>query len=74
MNHHAFYKPGELAQLTRLSPSTLANWRSRGLGPKFIRLGGAVRYWKSDVEHWLEEHKVQTRADERGQAAAPQAQ
>lgn len=41
------------------SEKTLANWRSRGHGPKFIKLssgrGGSVRYRWADVNAWLDE-------------------
>jgi hypothetical protein len=33
---------------------TLANWRSAGKGPKYRKVGGAVRYDWSDVRAWLD--------------------
>lgn len=33
---------------------TLAQWRHRGEGPKFLKLGGHVRYRRSDLDAWLE--------------------
>ncbi len=39
------------------SEKTLANWRSAGKGPKYIKLsngrGGSIRYDWSDVHAWL---------------------
>jgi predicted DNA-binding transcriptional regulator AlpA len=32
---------------------TLANWRSQGSGPKFLKIGRHVRYRPADVETWL---------------------
>ena len=40
-----------LARRWRLSPRTLENWRRRGTGPRFFRIGGrAIRYRAEDVE------------------------
>lgn len=43
------------------SPKTLANWRSQGKGPAFIKLssgrGGSVRYEWSAVNAWLAEQR-----------------
>lgn len=48
--------PPELAELLKDVPEkTLADWRSRGVGPKFVRVGRFVRYRPADVEEWLEE-------------------
>lgn len=33
---------------------TLAQWRYRGEGPRYLKLGGHVRYRRSDVDAWLE--------------------
>lgn len=41
-------KPAEMAKALKVSESTLAQWRSSGLGPAFIKLGpgkcAPVRY------------------------------
>lgn len=35
---------------------TLANWRSAGKGPPFIRISPKkIRYRRSDLERWLQE-------------------
>lgn len=44
----------EAAEYTRLSVPTLNRFRVTGEGPKFLKLGGAVRYRKSDIEAWLD--------------------
>ena len=33
--------------------STLAQWRYLGKGPRYLKLGGHVRYSRSDVNDWL---------------------
>lgn len=46
----------EAAESLGVSPRTLANWRSRGGGPVFVRLGGkAIRYHTSDLAEFVEE-------------------
>jgi hypothetical protein len=44
---------GDLEALGIAAISTLATWRSRGLGPAYILLGGGVRYRVADVRGWL---------------------
>jgi len=39
----------EAAQLLGLSVSTLRNWRFAGVGPKYYKVGRAVRYDRSDL-------------------------
>lgn len=36
----------------RISARTLANWRSAGNGPPFVKIGGAIVYRSIDVESW----------------------
>ena len=37
-----------------ITPETLRNWRWRGEGPPFLKLGRAVRYRLSDLSAWLD--------------------
>ena len=46
------------ASLLGLDHATLQNWRCRGEGPPFIRLGRAIRYRPDDLETWIESHRV----------------
>lgn len=41
---NAFLTSKEIADRWRLSDRTLANWRSAGKGPPFIRVGSRVLY------------------------------
>lgn len=45
----------EVAELLRVSPQTVAQWRRRGYGPPFIqeRPRAQVRYEKEEVSQWL---------------------
>ena len=45
--------PAKLAEHLEVSTGTLANWRSAGTGPKYVRLAGVVRYRVDAVEKWI---------------------
>lgn len=45
---------GQVAEYTQTSIPTLARWASEGKGPKFVKLGFAVRYRREDVLAWLD--------------------
>jgi hypothetical protein len=40
-----------------LSPRTLQRWRQTGDGPRFLKLGNAVRYEESDLEDFLRNNR-----------------
>jgi excisionase family DNA binding protein len=44
----------EAARYVGLAKPTLEKLRWRGAGPRFLRLGRAVRYLKPDLDTWLE--------------------
>lgn len=44
----------EVAAMLALSVRTLQAWRVKGEGPRFVRLGRAIRYRYSDVVVWLD--------------------
>lgn len=46
--------PVELAGLVKIEVGTLARWRYLGRGPAFLKLGGVVRYRRSDVAEWMQ--------------------
>lgn len=43
----------EVKEITRLADSTLEQWRLKGKGPKFIKLGRLVRYRLSDIDAYI---------------------
>lgn len=48
-----YLTPEDLAARYRgMSPKTLANWRSQGKGPPWIKTEGRVYYALSDVVAW----------------------
>ena len=54
----------EAAIYLGLSPQTLANWRVRGLGPVYLRLGSPGRprivYLPEDLDAFLRANRVET--------------
>ena len=53
------FDQSELAARWRISPRTLEQWRWRGKGPQFLKLGGRVVYRLSDIEEF-EQALIQT--------------
>jgi len=47
----------EAARYLSVSANTLINWRHKGGGPDFIRVGRGVRYDTRDLDRWLAERK-----------------
>jgi excisionase family DNA binding protein len=46
--------PQEAADLLKVPPATLAQWRWLRQGPPYIKLGHLVRYAQEQIERWLE--------------------
>jgi predicted site-specific integrase-resolvase len=46
-------KPTEVAHSLKLKVKTLHNWRTRGVGPPGVKVGGALRYRREAVDGWL---------------------
>lgn len=59
--------PAELAVMLGMSVRTLANWRSNGKGPPYLKIGveppeghqdrRKVRYQRAVAEQWAQAHK-----------------
>jgi len=65
------FEPGELRPLfvkasdidrvvVGLSPKTLANWRSQGVGPSYTIASGSIYYRFSDLETFFGKNPVET--------------
>ena len=52
------WKPTDLADFLGLPETTLRQWRHKGYGPRFVRLGKHVRYRPEDVRDWLDEQET----------------
>lgn len=44
----------EVARITGLSVASVRRWRITRQGPKYLKLGAAVRYRTEDLSEWLE--------------------
>lgn len=53
----------EAAGYLSLSKPTLERFRISGNGPKFAKLGAAVRYRKADLDTWLESRLVRSTSE-----------
>jgi predicted DNA-binding transcriptional regulator AlpA len=47
-------------ELTELKKQTLRNWRHKGIGPPYRKVGSAVLYEESEVIAWIESQRVET--------------
>lgn len=52
----------EAAEILGVHPVTMAQWRSKGRGPKYTKVGDApksrIRYQKSDLHAWMHQYNV----------------
>jgi excisionase family DNA binding protein len=53
----------EAADYVRLGKPTMERFRISGEGPVFVKLGGAVRYRKTDLDSWIETRRVRSTSD-----------
>ena len=53
----------EAAAYVRLGKPTLERFRLSGDGPRYCKLGGAVRYRRSDLDAWLESRLTRSTSD-----------
>lgn len=51
-----YFTETETAKFLRLSARTLQRHRRLGTGPKFVKLGGRIRYRVRDVAEWTNAH------------------
>ncbi len=60
----------EAAEIVRLSQAHLEKMRVYGRGPRFVRLGHAVRYRRADLAIWVESGIVEATAESHAGKAA----
>jgi hypothetical protein len=46
------------AMIVDLKPQTLAKWRLRRRGPKYLKLGGKIRYTVTDIQAWMDASRI----------------
>jgi len=52
--------PADVAKRLRVSVRTLRDWRDRGIGPVWVRVGSKPRYRTAALDVWLDQQTVQT--------------
>jgi hypothetical protein len=52
-DENGLVREAEAARLLGLSVRTLQKWRWSGKGPEFLRLNGAVRYHRGDLDRFV---------------------
>ena len=43
----------QVAKMLGVKIGTLSNWRSRGEGPKYVKIGAKPRYTEQAINDWL---------------------
>ncbi len=56
----------EVASRLGVSRFTMRSWRLKGVGPRFLKMGRAVRYRPQDVDEYERQALVETQAREHG--------
>jgi predicted DNA-binding transcriptional regulator AlpA len=44
----------DVARITGLSVASVRRWRLRRQGPRYLKIGSAVRYRSEDISTWIE--------------------
>lgn len=57
--------PKAAASAMGLTVQTLARWRHEKKGPRYLKLGGAVRYTRAAIDTFLRESERTSTADHR---------
>jgi excisionase family DNA binding protein len=50
--------PREVAEMLGISRRSVNNWRRRGIGPAYTKLGASARYRLEDIEKWIADNTV----------------
>ncbi len=59
----------DAAKFLNTHPGTLRNWRSKGGGPPFVKVGNAVRYCPQSLREYIAVHTRNAAAADRGVTA-----
>jgi predicted DNA-binding transcriptional regulator AlpA len=50
-------KQSDVGEFLSMSPTTLEQWRLKGKGPRWVRIGRSVRYPLSELQNFIDELK-----------------
>ena len=62
----SIFNTTEAAKYVRLGKATLERFRIKGDGPRYCKLGGAVRYRQVDLDEWLESRLIRSTSERSG--------
>lgn len=62
LDDQKYYTPADEAMRVAGTPGSLAQMRFKGVGPAYVKLGRRVLYKGSDVNRWLDEHRIEPAA------------
>lgn len=68
LEHVTLVNARDAAEALDVQEKTLARWRWEGRGPRFVKVGRAVRYRACDLAAWVEARTRRSTSD-RGAAA-----
>ncbi len=71
MDHRIFLRPAKVADKLGVTIGTLANWRTKQIGPPDYRVGGLVLYADDEIDHWVAAGRQST-CDDAGPSAGAQ--
>lgn len=57
-----YLTPTELAERLRLSRNTLAVWRNKGIGPRYLKINKKILYNVEDVEDFENKSMFESQA------------
>jgi hypothetical protein len=63
IDNETYYRSTEAAAYLRTSPSTMAKRRLYGTGPRYCRIGRAIRYRKSDLDDFMTANAASSTSD-----------
>jgi predicted DNA-binding transcriptional regulator AlpA len=55
----ALLRERDAARFLSVATATLQDWRHHGRGPRYLKLGKAVRYKLGDLREWLDAQAVE---------------
>jgi predicted DNA-binding transcriptional regulator AlpA len=58
MSAKQFIDDQECAEIGGFKTQTLRNWRHKGIGPPYVKIGRSVRYDRAEFIAFLEKRKI----------------
>ena len=62
-NEGALMDPKAAAAFLQCSDWTLAEWRCKGIGPRYAKIGNRVRYTPAALAEWIESRTVSSTSE-----------